>query len=208
MLMFASWGIVVRLLCLDPCDIGLAEMRAGGEMRLVSDGAGSAKGACEMLLAKVLVASVAVGLGLATTAAASPSQSSGGTLFASGNGAEKVSVSCATEYGDSDGQWNGPLFTPDTPAFIPIQPEFGPYFAYGTGTAVFTPNGNFNVTCHGTADLTINPTFSGGGSCFAVRGGDQYAHGSKSYNGTGELIVSDDGSVTIGCHGSFVGILP
>jgi hypothetical protein len=41
-----------------------------------------------------------------------------------------------------------------------------------------------------------------------VRGGDQYAHGSKSYNGTGELIVSDDGSVTIGCHGSFVGILP
>jgi hypothetical protein len=173
-----------------------------------------------MSLAKVMVASVVVALGLAASAAAMPTQSSGGTdcarlkcpagkttrhLYA---GAEFVQAACAVEYGFSGSMWEGAVFTSDTPPFPAIGPELGPYFAFGSGTAIFTPSGNFEVECHGLVDLTRSPPFNGRGFCGAVRGGDEFSHGAKSYSGEGELVVTPDGKVTIGCHGSFRGILP
>jgi hypothetical protein len=36
-------------------------------------------------------------------------------------------------------EFHGGLVTPDTPDFINFLPDLGPYFAYGSGTGVFTP---------------------------------------------------------------------
>jgi hypothetical protein len=97
--------------------------------------------------------------------------------------------------------------SPRTPlGSAPQAPELGPYFASGGGKGVFTPNGNFAVTCHGVADLTTAPTFVGSSFCFAIRGGDVVGHGGKHYFGTGTMIVNPSGNVTITRHGSFGGI--
>jgi hypothetical protein len=177
-----------------------------------------------MWFAKLLAASVVVALALAATVAAAPLRLTSATrctavgtcphghvtrhLWASANGAEKVPVSCETEYGGVWGdEFHGVLITPDTPDLIAIGPDVGPYFAFGSGTGVFTPNGGFEVTCHGVADLTRGPTFVGRGTCFALRGGDEFGHGSRAYAGEGEMVVNPQGKVTITCHGSFTGIL-
>jgi hypothetical protein len=129
-----------------------------------------------------------------------------GASSAAGGGAERIPVGCVTEYSPETGEWFGRIDTPDTPLFLPIGPDSGPFFAFGGGTAVFTSSGNMEVNCHGEADLTRGPPFSGHGHCVAARGGDEFGNGSRSYLGEGELIVTPSANVTISCHGGFTGI--
>jgi hypothetical protein len=121
-----------------------------------------------------------------------------------------VPAICQTEYGapGQDGRWDGLIRTPDTPEFWNLPDFVGPFLTGGPGTAVFTPNGNFNVVCHGTSDLFHAPIFNGQGDCLAARGGDPFGHGAKVYMGTGKIVVNPSGNVTITCHGSFVEIFP
>jgi hypothetical protein len=123
-------------------------------------------------------------------------------------GAERVTVSCDAAYFPELGTWFAAVFTPDTPAFVPIGPEGPGPFAGGDGTAVFTPSGNMEVSCKGEANPLASPPFSGPGQCVALRGGDEFGHGSRSYNGEGRLVVTPSGNVSITCHGSFTGVVP
>jgi hypothetical protein len=124
-----------------------------------------------------------------------------------GTGAERLPVSCNVAYFPSLGSWGGVAWTPDAPPSVPLDPE-GDFVTGGDGTGVFTPSGNMEVHCEGQADPNHFPPFNGRGSCVALRGGEEFGHGARSFRGEGELVVTPGGKVIISCHGSFVGILP
>ena len=129
-------------------------------------------------------------------------------VVAADTAAERIPVGCDVAYFPDLGTWGGAIFTSDTPPFLPIAPDGPGPFAFGSGTGVFTPSGNMEVNCKGEANLLISPPFTGHGSCFAARGGDDFGHRSRSYAGEGELVVTANGNVSISCHGAFVGIVP
>jgi hypothetical protein len=128
-------------------------------------------------------------------------------VVSAGTGAERLPVRCNVAYLPSLGLWSGAVFTPDTPPSVPIDPE-GDFVTGGDGIGVFTPSGNMEVHCVGQVDPNHFPSFNGRGGCVALRGGEEFGHGSRSYNGEGELVVTPTGKVIISCHGGFVGILP
>jgi hypothetical protein len=147
---------------------------------------------------KVVVVVVAA-LGLAASASADPLPT-----------IERVQTDCAAEYGNPNiSGFSGVLFYQDTPSNIPIQPQTGPYFAYGSGVTIFRPDGRFSVICYGFANNSnMTPPTAVRGKCFAVRHGDAYGHNSDGYNGEGNLIVRNTGNITITCRGTFTGVLP
>jgi hypothetical protein len=127
-------------------------------------------------------------------------------------GAERIPVECVAAYHPEFGGFvNMVPFTSDTPNFAPIDPIVvgSDMPIFGPGTGVFTPSGNMDVTCTGHfVDPRPLPFVQRRGGCIALRGGDDYGHGSRSYAGEVHVVVTPSGNVTITCHGSFTGILP
>jgi hypothetical protein len=148
-----------------------------------------------LLLAALMLALFAVSS--ASSAAAPP--------VAVGAGAQRLPARCSAEWDLERGWTQLDLRLPDTPSYLANPSGFNP-FATTTGAAVFTDGGRFVVTCAGDAGLPLegSPWRASGFPCRIYRGGSDYRlSGARLYTGRGQLLVTRNGRVEIGCVGSF-----
>jgi hypothetical protein len=130
------------------------------------------------------------------------------TAGAGSGGAERIPISCQSEWDPQSGTTAIYLFAPDTPE-IPVGISgFLPYTS-ADGSGVFTPSGRMNISCTSNHSY-VNPagaTWNGTTPCILFRGGADFSlAGSSVYRGDGHVVVTSSGSVLITCNGAFTGI--